>query len=103
MRENEHLIQEDFELVEVELRPNHLFEIYGVATFEVENCECTSTAGEQEVTERWRAYDLQDVVVRELYYLAGDDNDRLYPIPVAMLSEADRSLIEDIIANLYLP
>lgn len=97
MHENGQLIQEHFELLEVELRPEHLFDVYGVATFEVEKCGCTSTAGEQQVTEGWMEYKLQDVIILELYYLAGDNNDTPHPIPPAMLSDADLNLIKDIV------
>jgi hypothetical protein len=97
MHENEQLIQEHFELLEVELRPENLFDVYGVATFEVEKCECTSTAGNQEVTQRWNEYHLQDVLILELYYLAGKDQDIPHPIPTCMLSEADINLIKDIV------
>jgi len=96
MHENGELIQEHFDLLDVELRPEHLFDVYGVATFEVEKCGCTSTAGEQEVTERWTEYHLRDVVVLELYYLAGEEQ-ASHPIPTAMLSEADKNLIKDIV------
>ena len=97
MHENGELTQDHFELLGVELRPEHLFDVYGVATFEVENCECTSTQGEQQVTERWQEFVLKDVLVLELYYLAGDNNDTPSPIPTSLLTEADISLIEDIV------
>jgi hypothetical protein len=54
-------------------------------------CECSSDAGEQSVTESWEERDLEEFEIVKLVYWT--DSETPYELPVELLNHDDRAMI----------
>ena len=88
--------EEQFELLELEIRKGKKIDVYGVATFTPELCECTSMCGDQSVTEKWHQWNLTEVDIEAIHYWA-DNGGTLFHLPIKSLTEEDYRLIKDLI------
>tara|TARA_R110002153_G_scaffold72533_5_gene189697 strand:+ start:1451 stop:1753 length:303 start_codon:yes stop_codon:yes gene_type:complete len=85
-----------FELLDLEIRDGKKIDVYGEAIFTPSLCECTSTAGNQEVTERWLEWELEEVELESIHYWA-DGGTKLVHLPLKCITDSDIMLIMDLI------
>lgn len=88
--------EEQFEILELEIREGKKIDVYGVATFVPELCECDGTVGNQKVTQRWTQWNLTEIEIESIHYWA-DDGGTLFHLPIKSLTEEDYRLIKDLI------
>jgi len=75
----------------IELRPNKYFDITVEAEAVTTQCECSSEAGESQVTEAWEERDLEEFKIVKLIYWT--DEDTTCEFPVELLTHDDRAII----------
>ena len=75
----------------IELRPNKYFDITVEAEAVTTQCECSSEAGESQVTEAWEERDLEEFKIVKLIYWT--DEDTTCEFPVELLNHDDRAII----------
>ena len=64
---------ETIELQGIELRPDRYFDVTVEAEAVTTTHECSSTAGEQSVTEAWEERDLEEFEIVKLVYLTDSE------------------------------
>ena len=82
---------ETIELQGVELRPERYFDVTVEAEAITTQHECSSTAGEQSVTEAWEERDLEEFEIVKLVYWTDSETPR--ELPIESLSHDDRATI----------
>jgi len=82
---------ETIELQGVELRPERYFDVTVEAEAITTQHECSSTAGEQSVTEAWEERDLEEFEIVKLVYWT--DSETPCELPVELLNHDDRATI----------
>ena len=82
---------ETIELQGIELRPDRYFDVTVEAEAVTTQCECSSDAGEQSVTESWEERDLEEFEIVKLVYWAGGTSP--IELPVELLDHDDRAMI----------
>lgn len=92
-------IHEDFDLSDLELRPDRFFDVEGRATYDIKECDCTSECGDQSVTEHWLECNVIDFTVDRLSYYVGKDGVETIRIPVDAISEEDRETIKEALSK----
>ena len=82
---------ETIQLEGIELRPDKYFDITVEAEAVTTTHECSSTAGEQSVTEAWEERDLEEFEIVKLVYWT--DSETPCELPVELLNHDDRAAI----------
>jgi hypothetical protein len=85
-----------FEIHDLEIREGNKIDVYGVATFVPELCECDGTLGHEKVTHKWHQWNLEEIEIESIHYWA-DDGGTLFHLPLRSLTEEDYRLIKDLI------
>ncbi len=75
----------------IELRPNKYFDITVEAEAVTTQCECSSEAGESQVTEAWEERDLDGFEIVSLVYWPNEDTP--VDFPTIVLTHDDRAII----------
>jgi len=75
----------------IELRQDRFFDITVEAEAVTNQCECSSEAGEQSVTESWEERDLEEFDIVKLVYWT--DTETPVDLPVELLNHDDRAAI----------
>ena len=82
---------ETIQLEGIELRPDRYFDVTVEAEAITTKHECSSTAGEQSVTEAWEERDLEEFEIVKLVYWT--DSETPCELPVELLNHDDRATI----------
>ena len=75
----------------IELRPDRFFDVTVEAEAMTTTHKCSSTAGEQSVTEAWEERDLEEFEIVKLVYWT--DSETPCELPVELLNHEDRATI----------
>jgi len=86
-----HKKMETIQLEGIELRPDKYFDIIVEAEAVTTTHKCSSTAGEQSVTEAWEERDLEEFEIVKLVYWT--DSETPCELPVELLNHDDRATI----------
>ena len=92
-------IHEDFDLSNLEMRPDRFFDVEGRVTYDIKECDCTSECGDQTVTEKWLECNVTGITVDRLSYYVGKDGVETIRIPVKAMNDEDLEAIKEALSS----